>query len=793
MTYCNNQLSIVLKSNHWANPNLIISSVNASKLPPLPTAMNDFYVPITKIFRFGLLLAIINLFPLICVSGTITAQPPQDSAISTGHIIPLSGIWKFKASDLKEPLSESSKNDIENWMDIHVPANWHLEGHDISGIAWYSKNFTLPNQTNNKHFTLKFSGVDYMAEVWLNGKYIGFHEGYFQPFGFDITKAVVFGKENHLMVKVNSPLEKTSADWSLHKQYIKGIFGHHDTRPGGAWSDRAQEKNTGGIWAPVDLEIHEAAAIAQVKVAPELHLDQHLATAEVQLQIGLQQATAMPVKVQFNLKPYNFPSTQSVSKEITQNLSPGFNSLHVPIMVKDPALWWPWDQGKANLYQLEINVIANNRVIDTKAVTFGFRDVHYDKANNEWRINGRRMFLRGTNYIATQWLSEMKPERFAQDIALMKAANINIVRVHAHVTADDFYRLCDEAGLMTWQDFPLQWGYTDNEAFHKNAIRQARDMVNSLFNHPSIIAWSLINEPAWEADWMQYKYKSYHKLQNKALTYKLYQAIYPLDKTRYVHPFSATAEHPWLGWFSGHWLDFNQPTRISLATEYGAQALPNLVNLEKIVGKENLWPVTDQQWAVWDYHNFQQNESFNNAKISMGNTPTEFVRNTQEYQAKLIKLAAESFRRQRYHPVSGIFQFMFVEDWPSMNWGVVDYWRSPKLGYYALKQAYQPILPSIAWKQESYKCGETANFELWAINDLPTSYPKAQISYSLRNGKTLLETHKLTTDLAADSGRKIKTLNWKSLLPGHYELRLTIADTKGNRLGENMYEFDIKP
>ncbi|NOU21797.1 MAG: glycoside hydrolase family 2, partial [Methyloglobulus sp.] len=160
---------------------------------------------------------------------------------------------------------------------------------------------------------------------------------------------------------------------------------------------------------------------------------------------------------------------------------------------------------------------------------------------------------------------------------------------------------------------------------------------------------------------------------------------------------------------------------------------------------------------------------------------------------KLIKLAAESFRRQRYHPVSGIFQFMFVEDWPSMNWGVVDYWRSPKLGYYALKQAYQPILPSIAWKQESYKCGETANFELWAINDLPTSYPKAQISYSLRNGKTLLETHKLTTDLAADSGRKIKTLNWKSLLPGHYELRLTIADTKGNRLGENMYEFDIKP
>ncbi|MEQ1559365.1 MAG: sugar-binding domain-containing protein [Methyloglobulus sp.] len=755
--------------------------------------MNDFYLSFTKVFCHRLFLALVASLLLNGISLPVAAQLPQSGTASGRQIIPLSGVWKFKPGDSNSFINEVSKNDVDRWTDIHVPANWYLQGRDISGVAWYSKKFTLSDEIARKHITLKFSGVDYTAEVWLNGKYIGFHEGYFQPFGFDISKAVLFGKENHLMVKVNSPLEKMVEDWSLHKRYIKGIFGHHDTRPGGAWSERGQEQNTGGIWASVDLEIHDAALIEEVKVSPQLNLPAHTANAAVQLQVGLKQTTAKPVTIQFNIKPFNFPSTQSVSKEISQTLSPGFNSINVPITVDKPELWWPWDQGKANLYQLTINVVADKQVIDTKTVTFGFRDVRYDKAQNEWLINGRRMFLRGTNYIATQWLSEMTPERFAQDIALMKAANINIVRVHAHITADDYYRQCDEAGLLNWQDFPLQWGYLEDAEFTRNAVRQARDMVNVFYNHPSIIVWSLINEPTWDAPWMATKYKHYNKLQNKILTDKLYQAIYPLDKTRYVHPYSASGEHPWLGWYSGSWLDYNQPTKISLVAEYGAQALPDIANLRKIIAEEDIWPVTDQQWDRWEFHNFRRKETFKYAKVPMGSTPVEFIGNTQKYQAKLIKLAAESYRRQRYHPVSGIFQFMFVEDWPSMNWGVVDYWRLPKLGYAALQQAYQPVLPSIEWQQESYKRGETANFELWAINDLPTAYPDAQIIYSLRAGKTLLERHKLTMDIAADSGKKIQALSWSSLVPGHYELVYTIADNKGNKLGVNTHEFDIKP
>ncbi|NOT85164.1 MAG: glycoside hydrolase family 2 [Methylococcaceae bacterium] len=753
--------------------------------------LSDHYRAISRFFIYWFMVWVIAVVPASSIADTHKISQFESVEMAPRQVISLSGSWQFKPGEVSDTINDFSENDIARWTSINVPANWYLEGKDISGVAWYAKTFTIPHLNEGKRVSLKFSGVDYIAEIWLNGRYIGFHEGYFQAFEFDITNALVFDKENQLIVKVNSPLEKMGEDWSLHKRYIKGIFGHHDTRPGGAWSDRGQEKNTGGIWAPVMLEIHEVALIKNVKVSPQLHLDKHSADANVQMQIDLQQAVALPATIQFTLKPYNFPVTQTVVKEVKQNLTPGFNTFHVPISINDPALWWPWEQGKPNLYQLEIKVIANKQVIDSKAVTFGFRDVQYDKMNNEWKINGQRLFLRGTNYIASQWLSEMTPERFAQDIALMKAANINIVRVHAHVTAEDYYRLCDESGLLNWQDFPLQWGYVDDQDFHNNVIRQASAMVNELFNHPSIIAWSLINEPAWEADWMKEKYHHVNKSQNKALTERLYKTVLPLDKTRYVHPFSASSEHPWLGWYSGHWLDYNQPTNISLVAEYGAQALPNLVNLRKIMSEKDLWPETEEQWGRWMYHNFQPKAAFNIAKIAKGNTPADFVKNTQEYQAKVLKLATESYRRQRYHPVSGIFQFMFVEDWPSMNWGVIDYWRTPKLGYYALQQAYQPVLPSIAWKQENYQHGEVADFDLWVINDLPKDYPNAKVTYSLRNSKTLLETHDFTLDVAADSGLKIKDIRFNNLNLGHYELIFTIADSEGKRLGVNTHEFDV--
>ncbi len=734
----------------------------------------------------------LSIFMLVsCSLNTLNITDFNSHERGKRQYIPLSGLWKFKKGDLQAANLYDNNVDDSQWSTIQVPANWYLEGHDIHGVAWYKKHFHIPVSHKNKRFSLTFGGIDYTADIWLNGQYIGFHEGYFQPFVFDVTDNVFLGQENILTVKVNSPLEDPGKNWSIHKRLIKGIFSHHDTRPGGAWSSRAQEKNTGGIWSTVDLEIHDIARISNVKVSPQLNIKGKQATAMVEMSVDLKQESVLPSHIRFTLKPHNFHSPDIVIKQEDITLSSGKNKVTIPIDVNNPKLWWPWDQGDANLYRLEISLLSGDNTIDSTKVTFGFRDIQYDTNKKIWVINGKRMFLRGTNYIATQWLSEMSKQRFGRDVSLMKDANINAVRVHAHITAKEFYRQCDEAGMLVWQDFPLQWGYTDDPTFHAEAQKQAKEMVDVLYNHPSIFAWSLMNEPVWDASWMKYKYSDYNDQQNKQLTETLYQTIYPYDKTRYVHAFSSTAEHPWLGWYSGSWLDYNNPTSIPIIAEFGAQALPELSALRKIFTEQELWPVNQQHWDKWDYHNFQKRETFDIAKVSMGTTPAEFVENTQVYQAKLVKFAAESYRRQRYAPVNSIFQFMFVEDWPSMNWGVVDYWRTPKLGYYTLKQAYQPVLPSIAWVKENFKSSEAAEFTLWVINDLHKAFPNALLSYSLRNKNNLLETHTLNVDIAEDSRQQVKTVAWNNLAVGKYELTVKIVSNNHHVLGINQHLFEI--
>jgi beta-mannosidase len=159
----------------------------------------------------------------------------------------------------------------------------------------------------------------------------------------------------------------------------------------------------------------------------------------------------------------------------------------------------------------------------------------------------------------------------------------------------------------------------------------------------------------------------------------------------------------------------------------------------------------------------------------------------------LTKLAAESYRRQRYSPVTGIFQFMFVEDWPSINWGIVDYWRNTKPAYAALAEAYQPVLPSIEWGAESYTVGENASFGLWIINDLWRAYPRAEYQVSFFKDGELVASKSYTVDIAEDSGKKIDDYKVILSLDGAYSIQIKVLSSTGVLIAQNQHEFMVKP
>jgi len=175
-------------------------------------------------------------------------------------------------------------------------------------------------------------------------------------------------------------------------------------------------------------------AITQQQVTPQLDARQHEAIAKVDLTIINPSPRSQSVKLSLQLQPQNFAGAADPPLQQEQRLNPGVNHVTVNLPTLDPHLWWTWEHGRPDLYVVKTQILtAQQQVLDNKNTTFGFRTILYHPQSQVWELNGRRIFLRGTNYIASQWLSEMTPAKYTRDLNLMQAANINAIRVHAHI------------------------------------------------------------------------------------------------------------------------------------------------------------------------------------------------------------------------------------------------------------------------------------------------------------------------------------------------------------------------
>ncbi|WP_299494603.1 sugar-binding domain-containing protein [uncultured Shewanella sp.] len=614
----------------------------------------------------------------------------------------LNGAWHFEYS-----MSPSSPFITTK---IPVPSNWSSLGIDHHGVAFYNRELLVDTINLHERLWLVFDAIDYSADLSVNGKLLAQHNGYFSPFKTEITQAVIPGV-NQIDVKVTSPIEENGEDWSLNKTLIKGVLSHHDTRPGSAWSSAGQDRNSGGIWGNVNLVSTGPVAISSFKVTPSI-IDLKKRHTGGSATVELDSYFRGQIRVDFHLM--NMANNTLDSKHSTVvNMTQDRQEIQWTLPEKPRELWWPWDWGHPTIYSLKVTVavidelFGLDKVSDFKKVEIGFRQFEFDEKNATFYVNGEAYFIRGTNYIASQWLGEMAVEDYENDILLMQEANINSVRVHAHVAGKAFYQLADRHGLIIWQDFPLQWGYLDEPYFTKEAVRQTKVMTDMLYNHASIAFWCGHNEPPWDAAWMAHQYKNYQANHNKTLTEAVYRQLLKTQDARIVRKASFTREHPWFGWYWGRYQFYRTKPLAPIVSEFGAQALPSVSLMRKILAKstKNMtalngadfisWPLTFEDINLLKYHNYQPEQTLNIAKVSMGNSLQEFVQHSQAYQARSIKYASESLRLRRKKDIAAIYQFMFVDSWPSITWSVLDYKRRPKKGFDTLKQAYQILLPVV--------------------------------------------------------------------------------------------------
>ena len=575
------------------------------------------------------------------------------------------------------------------WKPIEVPRQ--LAAHEGRQSVWYRTEFPRPDHAGR--VVLRVGGAFLATNVWLNGRLLGSHYGYFAPFGFDLTPYLK--PENLLVICCESAVETQPEK----KRHIMGLFNDGDLKPypASAYSSLSEPYAVEvplGLWQPVQLEYVGPIAVDWLRLKPTFEAGD--GRLEVEARLRNLDGRQMDGEVELVVPS---PGREPVRLRRDVRLAGGTEET-VTMRLAFPGVrrWEPWRFGEQALYRAEVitrtaDGAESSRVDDV----FAFRELSWDIAARRWNfsVNGRPMFLRGACYVPSYRLDELTPETFAADIAVAKQTNLDALRVVANVLPPDFYRQADEAGMLVFQDLPLigtyvYHGRSDEARFFETAAReQQAEMVAMLHNHPSVALWVGHEEPPWLAT--NFDLGEVHAVrQNHSVDQDLKSAFDRLDSSRPSIAASGDIDlHLMLGWSDGSWRDIGHVEPL-MVTAFGAQSLPDADSPAwERIGKR--WPVADDEPA-WRHAGFQP---INWAERGVGlpsayQSLDDYAEESQEYQAGLIRYAAEHLRTRKFESCWGAFAYHLVDPFWGIGFGMLDGTRRPKLALEALQVAFKP-------------------------------------------------------------------------------------------------------
>ncbi len=810
-------------------------------------------------------------------------------------ILSLNGEWRIKDDPLdrgKELGFFSPEFDSSSWHDVNIPCHWEVEVPEFykknPEIIWTRKEFLLEDigglrKLESKIIYLFFKGIFYYADVYLNGYFLGHHEGYFEPFGYIINSYLK--SENVLIIRVVCKKEKDLGS----KKQILGTFGH--------WDASDPHSNPGGIWNDIILGESEKILIKTVRKTTQL-VSINLAKEHIYVSITVDKNIKSLIKI--NYKPKNFEG-RLISREFITILKQGFHEYYFYFELHNPVLWWTHDYGSQNLYELEIECYSNetefkNILLDSYSLTTGIKEIHMERSGkngSKWTItfNKHSFFIKGTNYPPWLRLAAATKNDFIKDITLFKQANMNCLRVHAHLSREEFYEVCDEEGLVLWQDLPLQWVYS--KKIFPEIKRQTEIAITTHQSHPSIAIWCAHNEPFYAPNkkiikfsslffiasvffsfWLGISFYNFLTsiyslsiicglfsfiLGSSVFTFLLwitgkYFDLYPfglffnsnsveLDPKLYllikkiengqniVLPYSGICElpftifrspklnkkdyefkkfytdfHYYSGWYNGnHKNDYRYHIKwwglygklrdkARFVTEYGAQAFPKLENFAKFYPKPVSWPPPQDWWFLLEKnHCFQKKVQKKWIKANECKSLEEFIRTSQEWQAECLKATTEMFRQIKYRPLAGLITFLGIDCFPSITWSIIDFYRTPKKGYYVIKDAFEPIYAMVDWPKKVYKNGDIYKSPIYVCNDYWEPVNNINLKWKLLTpNNTVIKEDNHLCSLESDSVKEIGKVSFTIPNEEFVKLKLIWNDPlKPKNVQENLYRFDI--
>ncbi len=597
---------------------------------------------------------------------------------------------------------------------------------------WLVRDLDLEASTAERvHLILR--GVDYIADLFLNGHHLGRHEGMFSPQVHEITS--LLQPRDRLAVRLlgsrwlpqdrSSPWERLLNRIEAHLGGLPAAYPHRrDTlkcQMGFGW-DFAPPLPTMGIWDDVYALICEGVFLRDVVARTRLE-NGH---AFLSLDIELDADRPRSIRLEARLVPENFAG-QPAALDWPAELGVGPNRCRAEIEVAEPRLWWPWDQGQPNLYRLHVRLLDGERTLDADSRLVGLHEIALEAREDRWtlRVNGRPVYARGANWVPASILpGEVREEDYHHLLTLARQANMNMLRVWGGGLREKpiFYELCDRLGLLVWQEFPFACAFLTRFPRSPDYLAlvdaEARAIVRDLRGHPCLALWCGGNE--------------FSPGRNFPLVSALRQVVDQEDPTRAFLPASPAAgdSHRWQVWHEFWPPSAYREDGAAFASEFGLQAPPPVDTLHRFIPQEELWP-PGQAWAA---HGAGLHKLWRYARPFLPATGTDleaFVGASQRAQARGLQIATEHYRRRKALGHGGALVWQLNEPWPAISWALLDHHGAPKPAYEAVRRAFAPLLISLEFPLRPYRGGDHLEITIWLINDRPEPVDGCQVEVQL--------------------------------------------------------------
>jgi beta-mannosidase len=449
--------------------------------------------------------------------------------------------------------------------------------------------------------------------------------------------------------------------------------------------------NPGGIWQPVRLASSGPVRIDRSRVlCAEASVERGRLACNVTLDAAPENRDA---RLHAVVRGPDGDVVLDAWKAVT--LATGTNELAWMLTVDHPPRWWPRTLGAQAMCDLDLHVEVDGTPSDGISERVAFRDVR--RNGSMFSVNGARVFLKGASYApARALLGEAGDDLIRADVARALDAHLDLLRVHTHIAPRALYDAADETGLLLWQDFPMEGGYS--RGVRRQAARQARAMVELLGHHPSIVVWCAHDAPLGDDGAARAVANAMVPTWGKeVLDRSTAHAIARCDGTRPVVRSSGAGEdaHLWFGWRHGTLGGLGPAIRAvprlgRFVSAFGAQSVPETSQWMH----PELWPQLEWDDLV-EHHGMERRAFDTHVPVADTKSFDEWCDATQAYQAALVQLQIEDLRRCKGTPCGGFAVFCLADPSPAGGFGLLDHERVPKRAYAAVRDACRPVLAMV--------------------------------------------------------------------------------------------------